>query len=126
MTHGFDAIIIGAGQARPSLSDRLTRAGMTVATIEQKLFGGTRVNTSCTPTKTLVASAYAAHLACRGREYGAVLDGWVQIDMARMKARAETVSANARANLEKRLRGMSGCTVIEGRARFEGLDAIRT
>ena len=88
MTRRFDAIIIGAGQAGPSLADRLTRAGMTVAFIERKLFGGTCVNTSCTPTKTLVASAYAAHLARRSREYGVVLDGPIKIDMARVKARA--------------------------------------
>src|SRR6187549_2406768 len=66
----FDAIIIGAGQAGPSLAGRLTCAGMTVALIERKLFGGTCVNTGCTPTKTLVASAYAAHLARRAGEYG--------------------------------------------------------
>jgi pyruvate/2-oxoglutarate dehydrogenase complex dihydrolipoamide dehydrogenase (E3) component len=75
MTRRFDAMILGAGQAGPSLADRLTRAGMTVALIERKLFGGTCVNTGCTPTKTLVASAYAAHLARRSREYGVVLDG---------------------------------------------------
>ena len=125
MTRRFDAIIIGAGQAGPSLADRLTRAGMTVALIERKLFGGTCVNTGCTPTKTLVASAYAAHLARRGREYGVVLDGPIKIDMARVKARADTVSANSRAGVEKWLRGMPGCTVIQGHARFEGPDAIR-
>ena len=125
MTRRFDAIIIGAGQAGPSLADRLTRAGMTVAFIERKLFGGTCVNTGCTPTKTLVASAYAAHLARRGREYGVVLDGAIKIDMARVKARADTVSANSRAGVEKWLRGMPGCTVIQGHARFEGPDTIR-
>ena len=93
MTRRFDAIIIGAGQAGPSLADRFTRSGMTVAVIERKLFGGTCVNTGCTPTKTLVASAYAAHLARRGREYGVVLDGAIKIDMARVKARADAVSA---------------------------------
>src|SRR5215207_8200104 len=125
MTRRFDAIIIGAGQAGPSLADRLTRAGMTVALIERKLFGGTCVNTGCTPTKTLVASAYAAHLARRGGEYGVVLDGPIKIDMARVKARAETVSANSRAGIEKWLRGMPGSTVIQGHARFDGPDAIR-
>jgi pyruvate/2-oxoglutarate dehydrogenase complex dihydrolipoamide dehydrogenase (E3) component len=125
MTRRFDAIIIGAGQAGPSLADRLTRAGMSVAIIERKLFGGTCVNTGCTPTKTLVASAYAAHLARRGREYGVVLDGAIKIDMARVKARADTVSANSRVGVEKWLRGMPGCTVIQGHARFDGPDAIR-
>jgi pyruvate/2-oxoglutarate dehydrogenase complex dihydrolipoamide dehydrogenase (E3) component len=124
MTGRFDAIIIGAGQAGPSLADRLTRAGMTVALIERKLFGGTCVNTGCTPTKTLVASAYAAHLARRGREYGVIL-GPIKIDMARVKARADDVSANSRGSVEKWLRGMPGCTVIHDQARFEGPDEIR-
>jgi len=124
MTRRFDAIIIGAGQAGPSLAGRLTGAGMTVALIERKLFGGTCVNTGCTPTKTLVASAYAAHLARRGSEYGVVLNGPITIDMPRVKARAGAVSANSRIGVEKWLRGMPGCTVIFGHARFEGPDAI--
>jgi pyruvate/2-oxoglutarate dehydrogenase complex dihydrolipoamide dehydrogenase (E3) component len=101
MTRRFDSIIIGAGQAGPSLADRLTRAGMTVAIVERKLFGGTCVNTGCTPTKTLVASAYAAHLARRGREYGIDIDGAIKIDMARVKARADAVAAKSRADVEK-------------------------
>ena len=66
----FDAIIIGAGQAGPPLAGRLTAAGQTVAYIERKLFGGTCVNTGCTPTKAMIASAYAAHVARRAGEYG--------------------------------------------------------
>src|SRR5215472_13559905 len=91
MSRRFDAIIIGAGQAGPSLAGRLTGAGMTVALVERKLFGGTCVNTGCMPTKTLVASAYAAHLARRGADYGIMLDAPPRIDMARVKARADTV-----------------------------------
>ncbi|MGH2358905.1 MAG: FAD-containing oxidoreductase [Candidatus Limnocylindria bacterium] len=121
----FDAIIIGAGQAGPPLAGRLTTAGMTVALVERKLFGGTCVNTGCMPTKTLVASAYAAHLARRAADYGIVLNGELQIDMARVKARADAVSANARAGLEKWLRGMAGCTVFQGHARFEAANTIR-
>jgi pyruvate/2-oxoglutarate dehydrogenase complex dihydrolipoamide dehydrogenase (E3) component len=103
----FDAIIIGAGQAGPPLAGRLTRAGMTVAMVERKLFGGTCVNTGCMPTKTLVASAYAAHVARRGADYGIVSDGAIHVDMVRVKARADAVSANARAGVEKWLRGMA-------------------
>ncbi len=125
MNRRFDAIIIGAGQAGPSLADRLTRAGMTTALVERKLFGGTCVNTGCMPTKTLIASAYAAHLARRGGEYGVVFDGPVRVDLGRAKARADAVSANARANIEAWLRGMPGCTVIEGQARFEAADTLR-
>jgi len=124
MARDFDAIIIGAGQAGPALAGRLTGAGMTVALVERKLFGGTCVNTGCMPTKTLVASAYAAHLARRGAEYGVVLDGPVRIDMAKVKARADTVSLNARTNVEKWLRGMKGCTVLQGAARFEAPDVV--
>ena len=121
----FDAIIIGAGQAGPSLAGKLTSDGMTVAFVERKLFGGTCVNTGCMPTKTLVASAYAAHLARRAADFGVLLDGAIRIDMQKVKARADTVSTNARTGVEKYLRGMKGCTVIEGHARFESSDSVR-
>lgn len=121
----FDAIIIGAGQAGPSLAGRLTSAGMTVAFVERKLFGGTCVNTGCTPTKTLVASAYAAHLARRAADYGVLLEGPVRVDMKKVKARADAVVAESRTGVERRLREMSGCTVIEGHARFEGPQRVR-
>lgn len=120
----YDAIVIGAGQAGPALAERLTGAGMTVALIERKLFGGTCVNTGCMPTKTLVASAYAAHMARRGGNFG-VITGAVRIDMARVKARADAVAANARANIERWLNGMQRCTVIHGHACFESADTIR-
>ena len=125
MTQFFDAVIIGAGQAGPSLAGQLTAAGMKVALAERHLFGGTCVNTGCMPTKTLVASAYAAHLARRGAEYGIAIENPIGIDMKRVKARADTVSTNARTNVENWLRGMDGLTVIEGHARFEGPDTIR-
>ncbi|USQ98343.1 FAD-containing oxidoreductase [Caulobacter sp. RL271] len=124
-TRSFDAIIIGAGQAGPSLADRLTAAGQTVALIERKDFGGTCVNTGCMPTKTLVASAYAAHLARRAADYGVVLDGPVGVDMKRVKDRQQTVVRNARGNIEKWLRGMPGMTVIHGHARFESANTVR-
>ena len=121
----FDAIIIGAGQAGPALAGRLTGAGMTVAFVERKLFGGTCVNTGCTPTKTLVASAYAAHLARRAADYGVLLEGPVRVDMKKVKARADAVVAESRTGVERRLRDMSGCTVIGGHARFEGPQRVR-
>ncbi|SNT57081.1 Pyruvate/2-oxoglutarate dehydrogenase complex, dihydrolipoamide dehydrogenase (E3) component [Tardiphaga sp. OK246] len=121
----FDAIIIGAGQAGPSLAGRLTSAGMSVAIIERHLFGGTCVNTGCKPTKTLVASAYAAHLARRGGDYGVTIDAPVRIDMARVKARADKVIHDSRNGVEGWLRGMDKCTVINGHARFESADTIR-
>jgi pyruvate/2-oxoglutarate dehydrogenase complex dihydrolipoamide dehydrogenase (E3) component len=114
----FDAIIIGAGQAGPPLAGRLTAAGMRVALIERKLFGGTCVNTGCIPTKTLVASAKAAQMARRAAEYGVVLAGAVSVDMARVKARKDGVSHKSRKGVEDWLDGMSGCTVYRGQAEF--------
>src|SRR5688572_21671911 len=125
MSQNYDAIIVGAGQAGPPLAGKLTAAGMSVALIERKLFGGTCVNTGCMPTKTLVASAYAAHLARRSAEYGIAIDSLIKIDMERVKARAEAVSTNARTNVETWLGGMDGLTVVKGHARFEGPDAVR-
>jgi pyruvate/2-oxoglutarate dehydrogenase complex dihydrolipoamide dehydrogenase (E3) component len=125
MTQVFDAIVIGAGQAGPSLAGRLTSAGMKVALVERKLFGGTCVNTGCMPTKTLVASAYAAHLARRSAEYGVAIESPIKIDMEQVRARADTVSTNARTNVEKWPRGMGDLTVIKGHARFEGPDVVR-
>ena len=121
----FDAIIIGAGQAGPSLAGRLTGAGMKVAVVERKLFGGTCVNTGCMPTKTLVASAYAAHLARRAADYGVVLDGASRIDMPRSR-RAPTRCRPTPAPASRAwLRGMDGCTVLQGHARFETADDRR-
>lgn len=115
-----DAIIIGTGQAGPALADRLTRAGMSVAIIERRDFGGTCVNTGCIPTKTLVASAYAARLASRAAEYGVVIDGRVAVDMRKVKARKDAVAGKSRAGLESWLHGMPNCTVLRGHARFTG------
>lgn len=120
----FDAIIIGAGQAGPSLAGRLTAAGRTVALIERKLVGGTCVNTGCMPTKAMVASAYAAHLARRGAEYG-VVTGDVSVDFARVMARKDKVRFDARKANEDWLAGMKGLTFIRGHARFESPKTIR-
>lgn len=120
MTLKFDAIIIGAGQAGPSLAGRLATAGMKVALIERKFFGGTCVNTGCMPTKAMVASAYAARLARRAGEYGILIDGGIAIDMKKVHARAAKVTLDARSGLEAWLTGMENCTVIRGHARFVG------
>ena len=121
----FDAIIIGAGQAGPPLARRLAKAGMTVAFVERKLFGGTCVNTGCMPTKTLVASAYAAHLAFRAADFGIDLPGAPRIDMPRVKARADAVTLNARTGVERSLRELKNCTVFHGQAAFESADTVR-
>lgn len=125
MSRSFDAIIVGAGQAGPSLAGRLTAAGMKVALVERHLFGGTCVNTGCTPTKALVASAYAAQLARRSADYGVMLDAAPRIDMRRIAARAGGIAGNSRGNVESWLRGMEGLTVLTGHARFEAPDRLR-
>ncbi|MFQ4136828.1 FAD-containing oxidoreductase [Nodosilinea sp. PGN35] len=125
MSQSFDALIIGAGQAGPPLAGRLTAAGQTVALIERHLLGGTCVNTGCTPTKTLVASAYAAHLARRAADYGVVIPGAIEVDIQRVKARARAVVANSRAGVEGWLGSLAGLSVIHGQARFEGPNTVR-
>jgi len=101
----YDAIIIGTGQAGPYLASRLAGAGQKVAIIERKLFGGTCVNTGCIPTKAMVASAYAAHLARRGIDFGVAVGG-VTVDMRRVKERKDAISGKSRTGVEKWLRGM--------------------
>jgi pyruvate/2-oxoglutarate dehydrogenase complex dihydrolipoamide dehydrogenase (E3) component len=115
----FDAIIVGAGQAGPALAGRLTAAGQKVALIERHLVGGTCVNTGCKPTKTLIASAYAAHLARRAADFGVVTSD-IGIDMSRVAARARKVILDSRASNEDWLAGMEGLTFLRGHARFEG------
>jgi pyruvate/2-oxoglutarate dehydrogenase complex dihydrolipoamide dehydrogenase (E3) component len=124
VTQRFDAILVGAGQAGPPLAGRLTAAGQTVAMVERKLFGGTCVNTGCIPTKTLVASAYAAHLARRGADFG-VSTGPVGVDMAKVKARKDGIVLDDRNGVERWLDGMDGCTVFRGHARFEDSHTLR-
>ena len=114
----FDAIIIGAGQAGPSLAGRLTAAGQTVAIVERKFFGGTCVNTGCKPTKTMVASAYAMHLARRAADYGFSTGGDVRADMKAIKARKDKVTQDSRSDTENWLDGMDRCTVLRGHASF--------
>ena len=119
MNRHFDAIVIGTGQAGPSLARRLAGAGMQVAIVERKLFGGTCVNTGCIPTKTMVASARAAYVARRGAEFGVTISGDIGVDMRRVKARKDEVSGASRTGLEKSLKELKNATVFEGHARFE-------
>jgi len=114
----YDAIIIGTGQSGPALARRLVAAGRKVAIIERKLFGGTCVNTGCTPTKTLVASAYVAHIARRAADYGVRIEGTVNVDMKAVKARKDAVVAVFRNGVERSLKILQGCAVYEGHGRF--------
>jgi pyruvate/2-oxoglutarate dehydrogenase complex dihydrolipoamide dehydrogenase (E3) component len=119
----FDAIIIGTGQAGPSLAARFAGAGKTVAIIERHKFGGTCVNTGCVPTKTLVGSAYAIHLARRGAEFGFSI-GDMSVDVKRIKARKDAASATSSKGVEDWLRGTKNCTVIQGQARFQSSNTV--
>jgi pyruvate/2-oxoglutarate dehydrogenase complex dihydrolipoamide dehydrogenase (E3) component len=119
MNKRFDSIVIGTGQAGPALAVRLAKAGEQVAIIERGRFGGTCVNTGCIPTKTLVASAYAAYLARRSADYGVMVGESVAVDMKRVKARKDEVAGNSSEGVERWLEGTPGVSVIKGHARFE-------
>ena len=121
----FDSIIIGAGQAGPTLAGRLTQSGRSVAFIERKLFGGTCVNTGCTPTKALVASAYVAQKARIASSYGVTVPGAVSVEMKAVKARKDKIVSDSRNGLETYLRGMKNCTVFTNHARFESPNQVR-
>ena len=121
----FDAIILGAGQAGPPLARSLSQAGFHVALVERKYFGGTCVNTGCIPTKTLVASAYAAHLARRAAFYGVTISGNIGVDIKALKARKDAVLGKSRAAVETGLRKLENCTVYEGQARLESPTQVR-
>ena len=117
MNKRYDAIIIGAGQAGPSLAARLTAAGQQVAIIERHLFGGTCVNTGCIPTKTLVASAKVANMAQRGDEYGVILEN-LMVDMKKVKARKDSVVKQSNQGVTGWLKGMDNLDVYEGHGEF--------
>jgi pyruvate/2-oxoglutarate dehydrogenase complex dihydrolipoamide dehydrogenase (E3) component len=119
MTKTHDAIIIGTGQAGPFLAQRLAGAGMKVAIIERKLFGGTCINTGCTPTKTMIASAYAAHMVYRAADFGVGNTGAASVDMKLVKSRKDAVAGASKTGVESWLRGTANCTVYQGHARFE-------
>ncbi len=124
MASRYDAIVIGAGQAGPSLANRLASAGMKVAFVERYKFGGTCVNTGCTPTKAMVASAYAAHLARRGGDYGVNIASEIRVDMKKVKARKDAIVAASATGVESWLRGNPNITVCVGHARFESATEI--
>ncbi len=125
MAKTFDAIIIGTGQAGPPLAGRLAGAGMKVAVIERKLFGGTCVNTGCIPTKTMVASAEAAYVARRAADFGISVAGDIRVDMKKVKARKDDLSGQSRTGLETWLKSMDNCTVYEGHGRLESSRQVR-
>ena len=124
MRESFDAIVVGAGQAGPSLARRLAKAGRKVAVVERHLFGGTCVNTGCTPTKAMVASARAAHMARRGEDFG-FSAGPVAVDWGAVKRRKNQIVEKSRTGVEKGLRETENCTVFTGTASFESSSCMR-
>ncbi len=125
MSERFDAIVIGAGQAGPSLAVRLAHGGRKTALIERKAVGGTCVNNGCIPTKTLIASARAAHVARRGGDYGVRIEAPIRVDMAQVKRRKDAVVGASIDNLTHWLGDTAGLTLIHGHARFESPRAVR-
>ena len=124
MTEKFDAIIIGTGQAGPSLAQRMTRAGMKTAIIERKLFGGTCVNVGCIPTKALVASARAAYMARRGSDFGVTIEGQIKVDMKQVKARKDAIVKQSNDGVTNWLKTMENLTVFEGHGRLESANSV--
>jgi len=125
MSEHFDAIVIGTGQAGPSLAVRLGNAGRKTAIIERDRFGGTCVNNGCIPTKALIASARAAHVARHGSEWGVVVPEGVDVDMRAVKARKDAIVRKSTEGVERWLRGAANVTVITGHARFDAPHAVR-
>ena len=125
MATTYDAIVIGTGQAGPSLAVRLANVGMKVAVIERQRFGGTCVNTGCIPTKTLIASARAAHVARHASDYGVNIGGSITLDMKKVKERKDAVVHRSQDGVEQWLKNTENLTVYEGHARFEDARRIR-
>ncbi len=115
----YDATIIGTGQAGPSLAARCAQEGLKTAVVERHLFGGTCVNTGCTPTKTLVASARAAYMARRMDDFGVDIEGSVSVDMEKVKARKDGIVKESTEGVENWLKSTENLTVYEEHARFE-------
>ena len=125
MSHKFDAIIIGTGQAGPSLAQRMTQEGMRTAIIERKLFGGTCVNVGCIPTKALVASARAAYMVRRASDFGITIDGSINVDMKQVKARKDGIVRQSNEGVTNWLKNMKNLSVYEGHGRFESATSVR-
>ncbi|NAS32282.1 FAD-containing oxidoreductase [Flavobacteriaceae bacterium R38] len=120
----FDAIIIGTGQAGPSMAAKCASEGLKTAVIEKGKFGGTCVNNGCTPTKTMVASARAAHVARRGAEFGVIINGDISVDMKLVKARKDAIVSKSNKGVENWMKSTKNITVFEGHARFENNNTI--
>ena len=124
MSTQYDSIIIGTGQSGPWLAQRLSREGQKTAVIERKSIGGTCVNVGCVPTKALVASARAAHMASRGPDFGVLLEGPVRVDMRRVHARMKKISGGSNEGLTRWLKNMENVRLYRGHARLESPNTV--
>lgn len=115
----YDAVIIGAGQAGVPLAKKLAAAGKKTAIIEQRMVGGTCINDGCTPTKTIIASAHAAHQAREAGHLG-VQTGTVKVDLKKIKKRKDEIVESFRNGAQKGLESTKGLDLIHGRAAFSG------
>src|SRR5207244_11690411 len=125
MATKYDVIVIGTGQAGPSLAVRLADRGMKVAIIERKRFGGTCVNNGCIPTKTLIASARTAHVARRASDYGVTIRSPIAVHMKKVKERKDAVVRRSSEGLQKWLRDTQNLSIYEGHARFADAHRVR-
>jgi pyruvate/2-oxoglutarate dehydrogenase complex dihydrolipoamide dehydrogenase (E3) component len=120
----YQGVVIGTGQAGKPLALALAQAGWKTAVIEQGAVGGTCINTGCTPTKTMVASARVAYLARRAADYG-VQAGPVTVDMAAVRRRKQAMVDSFRSGGERRLEQTPGLTFLRGEARFTGSKTLK-
>jgi pyruvate/2-oxoglutarate dehydrogenase complex dihydrolipoamide dehydrogenase (E3) component len=119
----YDAIVIGSGQAGVPLSEKLADRGWTVALVEKGDLGGTCINTGCTPTKTMVASAQVAHYARNADRWG-VRAGAVSVDLPKVVARKDRVVGQSRAGLNRKIEERKTLHLYRGNARFIGPHAV--
>ena len=124
MSDTYDAVVIGTGQAGPPLAARAAAEGWRVAIVERHLLGGTCVNAGCVPTKALVASARAVHMARRGDEFGFDVGGQPTVDMKRVKARMEAISGASSERVGRWIDSIDAVDLVRGHAVFDGPNRV--
>jgi len=124
MPDRYDAVVIGTGQAGPPLAARAAAEGWRVAIVERHLLGGTCVNAGCIPTKALVASARAVHMARRGAEFGFDLGGEPVVDMRRVKARMKAISKASSDRVARLIDSIDTVDLVRGHATLDGPNRV--
>ena len=124
MPDSYDAVVIGTGQAGPPLAARAAAEGWRVAIVERHLLGGTCVNAGCIPTKALVASARAIHMARRGAEFGFDVGGEPVVDMKRVKERMKRISGASNEGVGRWIDQTDGVELLRGHAVLDGPNRV--